>query len=324
MKNQIKISITLFAVIVLSIAVKAQSAAADNSGGVSISAYVSDQVTGLPNEAKEMLKNKLSQLVTQNGISNGALGSRFIITPNINVLTKDILPGLPAMHAMNLEFTFYIGDGIAGRKFASKSIEVRAVGTNETKAYIDGIKNIKPNDPAIAAFLAEGKKKIIDYYTTNCESIVKTAQSAASSGNYEAAIAQLIGVPDACKPCYDKAMAAAEPMYKKYLDQQCSIKLTQARAAWNANQNSEGAASAGQLLASIDPSAACYNESVSLNKEISQRMKEIGNKEWDYKMKEREGNVEIEKARVNAYRDIGVAYYLSKRNVVVYNILGWW
>ena len=47
-------------------------------------------------------------------------------------------------------------------------------------------------------------------------------------------------------------------MYKKYIDQQCEIKLTEARAAWNAQQNSEGAAKAGSALAAIEPTAACY------------------------------------------------------------------
>ena len=77
------------------------------------------------------------------------------------------------MIAMNMTFTFYIGDGIEGRKFASRSISVKAVGTNETKAYNEGIKQIRVSDPELIALIEEGKKKIVEYYTTHCDAVIK-------------------------------------------------------------------------------------------------------------------------------------------------------
>lgn len=298
--------------------------AGDENNGISLSAYVSDQIEGFPAISKEMMQNKLSEIVTQNGISNGMLGSRFIITPNITILSKDVLPGPPPMIAMNMTFTFYIGDGIEGRKFASRSISVKAVGTDETKAYNEGIKQIRVSDPELTALIEEGKKKIVEYYTTHCDAVIKNAQSAASLGNYGQAISDLTTIPDACKTCYDRGMTAAEPMYKKYIDQQCDVKLTEARAAWNAQQNGDGAAKAGASLAEIEPTAACYKEATALNKEISARMVELGNKQWEYKMKVVDAAADVAKARIAAYRDVYSAYYLSRRTVVVYNVRGWW
>lgn len=295
-----------------------------STGNVSMSAYVSDQIENFPPAAQQVLSNKLTQIITQNGVTNGPLGSRFIVTPNISVMSKDITPTAPPMTALNLDITFFVGDGIEGRKFASKTVSVKGVGTNETKAYIEAIKMIKPADPALASLIAEGKKKIIEYYTANCDVVIKNAQAAASGGNYEEAISQLSGVPEAAKACYDKSMAAAAPMYKKLIDQQCNVKLTEARAAWNADQNSGGASNAGALLASINPEAACYKDAVALNNEISKRMQELGNKEWDYKMKEQQGNIDLAKSRIEAYRDINVAYHNSKRNVVNLYSIRWW
>jgi len=255
-------------------------------------------------------------------MTGGLIGSRFIITPNIAVLTKDIVAGPPAMNALTLEVTLFVGDGIDGKKFASKSVTVKGVGINENKAYIEALRMIKPNDPGIIAMLEEAQKKIINYYNTSCDAIIKSAQGAASTGSYEAAIAQLTSIPDVCTACYDKGMAAAEPIYKKYNDFVCGTKLAEARAAWNANQNATGAGAAGMIMSKIDPSASCYGEVVSLSKEISARMTEIGDKEWDYKFEERQGNVEIEKARIKAYRDIGVSYY--SKPLTIYNVRGWW
>lgn len=299
-----------------------QAQSSEELNRIAISSYVSDQIAAFPDAAKDMLKNKLSQVVTQNGMTGGLIGSRFIITPNINVLTKDILPGPPPMNALTLEVTLFVGDGVDGKKFASKSITVKGVGTNETKAYIEALKMIKPNDPGIMSMLQDAQKKIINYYNTSCDAIVKSAQGAASTGKYEEAIAQLTSIPDVCKACYDKGMAAAEPIYKKYMDYQCGTKLAEARAAWNANQNALGAGDAGKVMASIDPNAPCYSEVLALNKEISSRMTEIGDKEWEYKFEERQGNVEIEKARIKAYRDIGVSYY--SKPITIYNVRGWW
>ena len=58
------------------------------------------------------------------------------------------------------------------------------------------------------------------------------------------------------------------------------------------------------IMSKIDPSASCYGEVVSLSKEISARMTEIGDKEWDYKFEERQGNVEIEKTHFKKKKKI--------------------
>lgn len=294
------------------------------AGNVSISAYVPEQSENIPTAAREMLLNKMNQLITQNGISNGPLGSRFIITPNVMVMTKDILPGPPPMTAMNLTITFYIGDGIDGRKFASKAIDVKGVGINETKAYIDCFKNIRAEDQRLVGFLEDAKAKIIDYYNTNCDVIIKNALAASAQGNHEEAIAQLTTIPEACSACYDKGMKAAEPIYKKYIDQQCNKKLQEARGYWNANQNGTGAGQAGAVLSEIEPTASCYPEATALHKEISARMVQLGDKTFEYKMKELEVAGEVAKAKVTAYASIVSAYYLSKTNIIVYRTAGWW
>ena len=107
MKKQFyKISAIITFAMVLSVLQLSARNAFEGAGSISMSGYVSDQIEGLPPISKSFLENKLGQIVTQNGITNGPLGSRFIITPNISVLTKDILPGPPPMHALTLSVTF--------------------------------------------------------------------------------------------------------------------------------------------------------------------------------------------------------------------------
>jgi len=292
----------------------------EDMGRLTLAAFVPQQIDKMPEAARSMLSNKLAQVVTQNGMGGAAKNERFIITCNITVLTKDILPGPPPMTALTLDITLYIGDGIAGTKFASKSVQVKGVGTNETKAYIEGIKMIKPSDPSIQAFIEEGKKKIIAYYNTKCDFIIKDAQTLASQDKYEEAIYNLTSVPDVCKDCYDKCMAAVAPMYKKKIDRDCKMKLAEATNLWNANQDIDAANSAGALLATIEPAAACYGEAKALSARISKKVTEIDKREWAYIMKEQQQTSEL----IKAYRDVGVAYGNGQPDTVSYNVIGWW
>jgi hypothetical protein len=290
--------------------VNAQSGAND-PGLISLTAYVPQQVEKMPEAARSVLQNKLSQVISQNGLGNSAFNSRFIITANINVLTKDVTATAPPMVAMTNEISLFIGDGFDGKKFASTSITTKAVGTNETKAYIEAIKGIRPSDPAIQAFVNDGKNKIIDYYKKNCDMIIKQAQTAASMDNFEEAISNLSAVPEACKECWDKSQAAIVPIYKKYIDKDCRIKLGLAKTAWAASQNYDGANAAAEYLSSVNPDAACYKDVTAFTNEMARRVKEIDNREWAFTTK-------TTSDVIKAYRDIGVAYGNGQPKTVVY------
>ena len=146
MKNRNKKIVTLLALVVLGFNSFSQ-AKSEDMGRIVLAAYVPQQVDKMSDAARTMLTNKLSQIVAANGFGGSTMNERFIITANLVTLTKDLTATAPPMTALGLEVTFYIGDGIEGTKFASKSVQVKGVGTNETKAYIEAIKQIKTNDP---------------------------------------------------------------------------------------------------------------------------------------------------------------------------------
>lgn len=321
-KSNKNIFLALCAVLSLSFGSTAQNAAgkADDMGRLTLAAYVPTQIDQMPDAARSMLSNKISQIVTQNGMGGSARNERFILTANITILTKDILPGPPPMHAYTLDITFYIGDGIEGTKFASKSVQMKGVGTNETKAYIDAIKMVKPTDPSLQSFVEEGKKKIMAYYNSKCDFIIKDAQTLASQDKYDEAIYKLVSVPDVCKECYDKCMAAVAPMYKKKIDRDCKIKLAEATGVWNASQDMAAADNAGAILATIEPAAACYGEAKALSAKIAKKVNEIDKREWAYTMKEQQQTSEL----IKAYRDVGVAYGNGQPQNVSYTTVGWW
>lgn len=296
----------------------------DDAARITLAAYVPQQIDKMPDAARSILANKLNQIVTQNGMGGAANNERFIITANVNVISKDLTATAPPMTALVLEVTLYIGDGFVGTKFSSTSISVKGVGESETKAYISALKGISPTNSNIQSFVGNGKSKIIEYYNSKCDFIIKEAQTLVSQNNFEEAIFKLTSVPEVCKECYDKCMDAVGPIYQKQIDRECKSKLMEANTAWNAAQDSYGADTAGGILAQIDPNASCYKEALALSNKIAQRIKEIDQRDWKLQLKEQQDNVDIQKATIKAIRDIGVAYGNGQPKTVTYNVRGWW
>ena len=296
----------------------------DDAARITLAAYVPQQIDKMPDAARSILANKLNQIVTQNGMGGAANNERFIITANVNVISKDLTATAPPMTALVLEVTLYIGDGFVGTKFSSTSISVKGVGESETKAYISALKGISPTNSNIQSFVGNGKSKIIEYYNSKCDFIIKEVQTLVSQNNFEEAIFKLTSVPEVCKECYDKCMDAVGPIYQKQIDRECKSKLMEANTAWNAAQDSYGADIAGGILAQIDPNASCYKEALALSNKIAQRIKEIDQRDWKLQLKEQQDNVDIQKATIKAIRDIGVAYGNGQPKTVTYNVRGWW
>ena len=296
---------------------------ADDMGRIALAAFVPQQIDKMPEAANSLLTNKLSQIATNSGMGGSAANERFIITANVNVITKDIMPSAPPLTSFTLEVTLYIGDGIEGTKFNSTSISVKGVGENETKAYIAALKNISPSNAKIQTFVEEGKTRIIEFYNSKCDFILKEAQTLSARNEYDGAISKLVSIPEVCKACYDKAMDAVAPIYQKQIDRECKVKLMEANTAWSSAQDVNGAEIAGGLLSQIDPGASCYKEAAALNSKIAQRMKELDQREFKAQLKQQQDNVDLQKARIKAARDIGVAYG-NNQPKTVYKVYGWW
>jgi len=267
MKNALvkfAISISITAICITNVFTQNTAGKVDDLGRIVLNTYVSDQVEGLPSSAKRMLENKLSQIAAKNGMGGSRLVQRFIITPNVTVLTKDLTTTAPPMTALTLEFTLYIGDGIEGTKFASTSIELKGVGKNETKAYIAAIKRINPANPTIQNFVSQGKNKIIEYYNSRCDFIIKDAKSKAERKEFDDAIAMLLSVPEVCKECFNKCHDETINIYKMKLENECLENIQKSKVAI-ANNNWDEAANS---LSGILPDVSCYNNAQIMLKQV--------------------------------------------------------
>jgi hypothetical protein len=317
MKNISQLMLVTLFVLFSTVSIAQTKTASKDENRIMLTAWVPQQIENMPKIARKNLANKLTRVVTANGLGGSPYNTRFIVSANVVVLTKDITPTAPPKQAYTLEVTLYIGDGYEGTVFASESITVKGVGNNETKAYMQALKMIKPGNPAIKAFVQTGKEKIIQYYKDNCDLIIKEANTLADQQKYNKAIFKLAAIPSACEECYVKAMNAIKPIFQKKIDLECKEKLQKATGIWNASQDMAAAEEAGAMLASINPEASCAGQARTLSNKIAAKVKQIDAREWKYIVKDQQQESE----RIKAIRDIGVAYGKGPKANVTYKSL---
>jgi hypothetical protein len=260
-----------------------------------LNTYVPEQIEAFPSQAKSLLENKLSQISTNYGMGGSAINPRFVLMSNISVLSKDISPGPPQMTAMNLQVTLFIADAIDMKKYASTSIDVKGVGVgnNENKAYIDAIKNINVNNTEIKSFIEDGKSKIVDYYNTQCDFIIRDAMSLSKKGEYDAAMFKLAAVPDICENCYMKTMDTMQFVYQQKIDKECMLIMRNAKTTWIANQNAEGASKVAEIINSISPFSTCEPDASNLLKEISLKLAADEKARWEFQIQKHKDAVKL-------------------------------
>ncbi len=288
-----------------------------------LNAAVIDKENKLPEEAKNQLIAKLNQVATENGVGGNALSARFVIAAKINVLSKDIVAGPPQMIAQNLEVAFFIGDATDNTIFSYTSLSIKGVGTNENKALISAIQNINPKNKQFIDFINSGKNKVIEYYASQCDFIIKKAVTLTSKQDDEAAIYELVQVPEVCKVCFDKCMDAIQPIYQKKIDREGIQSLNEAKNKWNSSPNKKGAEDASVLLNKIDPSSCSYKDAILFTENIRKKIEEDEKQSWEFKMKKYADDVKLEQQRIEAARQITIEYYRNQPQTIIYNRLIW-
>lgn len=261
------------------------------------------------------LTNRLRVLTAKaNGI--GELeNSQFALVFGYDVIDKQIVSGTPTKIIYSISVSMHIVDLKAQRIYATYSNEMKGIGDNETRALINTFQKINVSNIEIRNFVQQGKQKIIDYYDNNYQRIIKEAQALATMKNFDAAIYNLMMVPVCCNG-YEAINKELMKVYQQFVNQHCNENLAQARAAWIAAPNSEGAATASVYLSEIYPDATCYGDAMELASEIKKKMGE----ELKFMMRQWADNISLERQRINAMRDISIAYANSHPKTEVTNV----
>jgi predicted Rdx family selenoprotein len=294
----------------------------EDFGRIILNTYLPDN-NAIPAEAKKALETKLNQITTINGMGGSAVNPRFIITAVLNVGTKDIIPGPPQMIAQNIDVTLFVGDAISNTVFSNMVVSIKGVGTNENKSLIDAIKNINPKNKEISAFLEEGKNKIISFYATQCDFIIKDAETLAKQQKFDEAIYKLALVPEVCKECYFKCLDNLTTIYQQKIDADCKVKLAKAKLLWSGQQNQNKAEEVIEILSEIHPNANCYTDVSNFAKQISNKLKADEKAKLELGLKKYNDKITLEKQQINTYKEIAVEYAKNQPKTITYTNIIW-
>lgn len=273
---------------------------------------VPQQVDTLAPMAQSKLEAKMRQIVTKNGMEGGVSFSNFCLVANMTEGSKEVTSGLRPLVTITSDLELFIGNNYTGEKFASTSITLSGAGRNESKAYTSAFGNISTGNAQIQKFLKDAKQKVSQYYETQVPKIITQARGFAIRREFEEALCLLSSVPT-CSSKYEDVESCMLEIYQQYVDYDCAVKVNKARAIWNASQDKEGAALAGAYLASIDPASSCWDDALSLAETIRER---IGD-EWEFSKEITRESVNLEKARIEAMRAIGVAFGQNQKALTV-------
>lgn len=294
---------------------------ADDQARIAIDVLVPPQVEDIPDQAQALLENKLMEVAVRNGLGGSGPSPRFVLTAKMVALSKDVTPTVPPMEAYTFQIYLYIVDVVDQIVVSTTSMSTKGAGTNKNKAYLNGLKPVSMNNAELERFMQTGKQKIIEYYNSRCDFVIARAKSLAAQNQFQAAIATLSGIPEVCKDCYMKALDQIAPIYKDYVDHDCQVFMTMAQSIWAANPTSAGAADAGAVLVLIDPDSKCYGDTKAFIAKMEAKVQKDEARDWKFMERVWGDNVALEKLRIKAYRDIGVAF--GNNQQPTYNNILW-
>lgn len=297
MKNKRIIVIMLTSLLVL-------TASKSQDCDLKLMAIPAEQTEDVPTDIQEMLIQRLTDAIVTDGVTAGEDYAQFFVSAKISYLYKENLSGPPMVTAMTTRLNLYIGDNYEQKIFSTLSLELKGVGTNDSRAFINAFKGLNKNDLRIHDFVAKGKIKILDYFNRNYKNILERAKQSASVQKYDEALYYASSIPDCCKG-YSEAANATIKYYKLYINYNCKLLVAQAKNIWAVNPDQKGAKKVMSLLNQINPNAACYNEAQALYKDVADKVKT----DWTFENKKKyEDEMSIKKNEIEAAKAVGVAF----------------
>lgn len=281
--------------------------------GLSITAVMPSD-SELSEESAKYLQGQMESLLTANGVISG-LSDRFVIVAKIIREQKDITPITPVRILLKYKVSLYIGDIVEDKIYGREAITVSGIGLTETKAQINAFSKVNSNNGNISKFVKSSVSEIVNYYSNNCDRILNQANELSSIGHWEEAIAILSTIPKQCTDCYDKGFTKLNQIYLSKINTDCIGYIREAQSVWSVKNDYEHTRQALSVLLRVEPYSACFDEANNLASQINNKLRamEVEAKErremkeqrdWEYKVKVHNDDVELRKCTINAIRDV--------------------
>jgi hypothetical protein len=238
---------------------------------------------------KQLLSARLNAAISKIGYGGDGANPRFIIGPDINLLSKEVTATAPTKYANVYEVTLLTCDVVTETVFQSYTFEVKGVGDSPDKAFINGFRGYKLENDEFYKFLVESQKKILAYYEQQCNSFLQEADAQAKMRNYDAAFNVLSNIPMEAAKCFTTVAAKKAEYFQMSLNQNCQSLLASMKAELgkandpSASGFNEPAMAFYQL---IDRQSSCYKEAESIYQSYLRKLNPTAKRNWEFQMQQ--------------------------------------
>lgn len=228
----------LFLSLVLGLSAAAQSVNY-TPGKVAFCPVFNTAFSGWPQEITDLMQNKLTQIVMQNGV--GAYSDHYVLTAKIALEDKQVTATTPAQFMVKLSVQLLAIDVNAQILIRELTLPVTGVDRSENRAYLAAIRQINPRNALVKSFIQDASDAAVAAFNRNLDVILKEARGLEAAGLYDDALYNLSLIPDTVDR-YDEVWALSTEI----VDRQ--QKAEKAAAAARAARAAEKAAAEEEAL----------------------------------------------------------------------------
>lgn len=285
-------------------------------GKISLSIVMPENLEGLDDSNLSNLETKILDIVNQTGLSGTGYNNNFVIYPKFTILNTKVSKGMQNISFIDCQLSLFIKQVDNNMVFSTISKKLEGTGLDNQEAISNAIDNINTSDEDFSKFIEKGKSRIIQYYESKCNDLIVQADGLAKRQSYEEAITLLLSIPSEVS-CFSKVQSKTIEIYKNYQSFRCGGLLQQAQSEAAQNDFSSSLSS----LSQIDPSSKCGPEAKALMAKIEGKIDAANRQQFQAAMMVYKDQIQLEKQRINAARDIAVAYAKKRPKPVTNNYL---
>lgn len=267
----------------------------------------------LDSNTKSILKNKLLQIISTNGVATTECGA-LIMVPEIDIInSRSIHGGMRQIMSVELGITVTVRNLITNTVFNTLQIISTGEGYSDSEAQRSAINKIDALNPKYSGFVESTKLKIDDYYKKNTANIITKANALASQQQFDEALALLSTYPESL-PGYAQVSKAMTAIFDKCQTQYCSQILLAAQTAYSKHDYEEAA----ELASMIDSQSSCASQATALLSSIKSDMDKRHNEMVTREREKMQLDERIKTAQINAIKDIATAYLQRQTEYVFF------
>ena len=187
---------------------------------IDLSAYIDDETAAqLGDNNAAALKNKISKIITRNGMADAA--GLFVVTPTLTITDDGAVDtGMTTLHVLRADLTLSVKNLFEDTVFGSQTISLQANGKSM-------MMKVNVNDARFAKLIGDVQQGIADYYTRQMPKILAKVNSLVAREEYEDAMAALAVIPESVDE-YEAGEELKVQVYAKLLAGEVTRAVAQA------------------------------------------------------------------------------------------------